>query len=155
MRLRIALPFSAQGLPLGILEVATLGKEDKAAFADRQEDAWAPIREAQHRCPKSRVVTVGDCEGDIYAFFEEALQQKCDSLVRAKGNESQLQPYLQSLPEAGDVALPVALQGPRSARTARLSVRFAALAAGPNPRLVFEGHPQGHKREATQCCVRD
>jgi hypothetical protein len=28
--------------------------------------------------------------------------------------------------------LPVALQGPRSARTARLSVRFAALAAGPN-----------------------
>ena len=132
LRLRIALPFSAQGLPLGILEVATLGKEDKAAFADRQEDAWAPIREAQHRCPKSRVVTVGDCEGDIYAFFEEALQQKCDSLVRAKGNESQLQPYLQSLPEAGDVALPVALQGPRSARTARLSVRFAALAAGPN-----------------------
>jgi hypothetical protein len=38
LRLRIALPFSAQGLPLGVLEAATLGKEDKAAFADRQED---------------------------------------------------------------------------------------------------------------------
>jgi hypothetical protein len=132
LRLRTTLAFSAQGLPLGILAAATLGGKHKTAFADTQGDEWAPIREAQHRCPKSRIVTVGDCEGDIFAFCEEALQQKRDSLIRAKGNEAQLQPHLQGLPEASDVALSVAGEGAREVRTADLSVRFAPLAAKPN-----------------------
>jgi len=129
--LRTTLAFSTQGLPLGVLEAAILGREDQTASADTQDDRWALVREAQQRCPKSRIVMVGDCEGDLSALFEAALQQKCDFLVRVEGNAAQLQPYLQDLPEAGDVAFPIAL-GPRSARTARLALRFAALAAGPN-----------------------
>jgi Domain of unknown function (DUF4338)/Transposase DNA-binding len=132
LRLRTTLAFSAQGLPLGILAAATLGREGKTAFADTQDDGWAPIREAQHRCPKTRIVAVGDCEGDIFAFFDEALQQKGALLVRAKGNEAQLQPYLKCLREIGDVALSVAREGARPASTADLSVRFAPLAAKPN-----------------------
>ena len=135
LRLRTTLAFSRQGLPLGILAIATLGSEDKTVFADTQDDAWAPIREAQHRCPKIRIVTVGDCEGDIFAFFEEALQQKGDSLVRAKGNEAQLQAYLQGVPETGNVAFPVASRGARVERTARISVRFAPLALAAKPDL--------------------
>jgi hypothetical protein len=131
LRLRTTLAFSAQGLPLGILATATLGREDKTAFADTQDDGWAPIREAQHRCP-SRIVTLGDCDGDIFAFFDRALLQNRDLLVRTSENEAQLQPHLQSLPETGDVTLSVAREGARAARTADLSVRFAPLAAKPN-----------------------
>jgi len=65
LRLCASLAFSAQGLPLGILAAAVLDR-------GTQHEGWAPIREAQHRCPKSRIVTVEDCEGDIFAFFEEA-----------------------------------------------------------------------------------
>src|SRR5262249_50685398 len=129
LRLRTSLAFSAQGLPLGILEAATLGGKDQAAFVDTQDDGWAAIREAQHRCPKSRIVTIGDCEGKMAAFFEGVLQLKCGALIRAKGNETQLRPYLQALPEAGEVALFPAREG---ARSAQLGVRFARLAAKPD-----------------------
>src|SRR5262249_48084851 len=119
-----------------------LGGKHKTAFVDTQDDGWAAIREAQHRCPKSRIVTIGDCAGEMAALFEEALQQKCGSLVRAKGNESQLRPYLQGLPEAGEVALFPAREG---ARSARLGVRFAPLAAKPDLPLwavwARERHP--------------
>ena len=65
LRLCASLAFSAQGLPLGILAAAVLD-------SGTQHEGWAPICEAQHRCPKSRIVTVEDCEGDNFAFFEEA-----------------------------------------------------------------------------------
>jgi hypothetical protein len=127
-RLRTSLAFSTQGVPLGILEAAILGGD-----MDTQDDGWAAIREAQQCCPKSRIVAIGDCEGDLPVVFEEALQQNCPALVRAKGNAPQLRPCLQGLPEAGEAAVPVALQGSaRSARSARLSVRFAPLPAKPN-----------------------
>jgi len=142
LRLRTSLAFSAQGLPLGILEAATLGGKDQAAFVDTQDDGWAAIREAQHRCPKSRIVTIGDCEGEMAAFFEGVLQLKCGALIRAKGNETQLRPYLQALPEAGEVALFPAREG---ARSAQLGVRFAPLAARPDLPLwavwARERHP--------------
>ena len=143
LQLRASLAFSAQGLPLGILEAAILG--DNTAVVNTQDDGWAPIREAQHRCPKSRIVAIGDWEGDMSAFLEEALAQKCDTLVRTSGNEAQLQPFVQDVSEAGDVTFPVAFQGAQSPRTARLSVRFAALATRPNLPLwavrAKERHP--------------
>jgi len=145
LRLRTSLAFSAQGLPLGILDAGIVRENDKAAIAAGQEDGWASILEAQHRCPKSRIVAIGDWQGDLLAFFEEALAQKCDYLVRTSGNEAHLQAYVQNVSEAGDVAFPVALQGAQLARTARLSVRFAALATEPNLPLwavrARERHP--------------
>jgi len=126
-RLRTSVAFSTQGLPLGILQAAILG-----ADRDTQEDAWTAIREAQQRCPKSRIVAIGDCGGDVSAFFEEALQQNCQALVRAKGNGSQLCACPQGLPEAGRVDVAIALEGPRLARRARVAVRFAPLSAKPN-----------------------
>jgi hypothetical protein len=118
VRLRTTLAFSAQGLPLGILATSPLGNEDA------HDEGWALICEAQHRCPQTRIVSVADCEGDIGALFDKALQQKGDCLVRAKGNEVHLQPYLQSPIPTVDAAFPVAL---REARR-DLSVRFSALA---------------------------
>ena len=118
LQLRTTLAFSTQGLPLGILA---------ASKTTDTQDGWAPIREAQQRCPKSRMVIVGDCEGDIPAVIEKTLQQKCDAVVRAKGKGAQLLPCLQSASEISDVAFPVVFRGVR-ARSAGVKVRFAVLA---------------------------
>jgi hypothetical protein len=86
----------------------------------RQDDRWAPIRQAQHRCPKTHLVTIMKCEGDIFAFLQEALQQKLDLLIRAKKSQTKpLWPSIQSLPQAGDMALSVERQGERAARPHR------------------------------------
>jgi hypothetical protein len=134
--LHYALAFRPDGLPLGILDTASLGRKNKTARQDREDDAWAPIREAQHRCPKTRFITVGDCEGDIFAVLQYALQQKGDLLIRVRENEAQrLWPQMQSLAEAGDIALLLEGQNERVARTARVDVRFAAIALAAKPDL--------------------
>jgi Domain of unknown function (DUF4338)/Transposase DNA-binding len=135
LMLHNTLAFRPDGLPLGILATATLGRKDKSVFADTQDDRWAAIREARHCCPKTRIVPVGDCEGDIFAFLGEALQQNCDLLVRVKQNQAQLSSCPQSLPETGDCTFSVEPQGGQAARTARLSVRFARLALAAMPDL--------------------
>jgi Domain of unknown function (DUF4338)/Transposase DNA-binding len=128
------------GLPLGILDVcfkcdaATLGRNGMTAFAEEQDDLWALLRQAQHRCPKTRFITIMECESDIVAFMQEALQQKRDLLISAKESQTQpLWPSMQSLPRAGDIALSVEPQGEREARTARIAVRFAAIALADLP----------------------
>jgi Domain of unknown function (DUF4338)/Transposase DNA-binding len=131
--LQTTLAFSADGLPLGTLAATTLGRTDTAISADTQDDRGAPIREAQHRCPNTRIVTVAECDGDLLAVLDEALQQKCDLLVRAKDNQTHVWSYLQNSPETGNVAFSVALQGAQAARTARVSVRFARLALPAMP----------------------
>ena len=133
--LQTTLAFSADGLPLGILAAAILGRTDKTTFADTQDDRGAPIPEARHRCPNTRIVTVGECDGDILAVLDEALQQKRDLLVCAKDNPAQLLPYLETSPETGDIACSVAPQGAHAARAARVSMRFARLALPAKPDL--------------------
>lgn len=83
--LRTTLAFSAQGLPLGVLDAA-LG------VADTHDDGWARIRAAQQRCPRSRIISVGDCAGDVSVALRrgcEAFQAILDSGQRVRQMASQ------------------------------------------------------------------
>jgi hypothetical protein len=137
VELRTTLAFSAEGLPLGILAATNLGRTGTATFADTQDSSGTPIREAQHRYPNTRIVTVAECDGDILPVLDEALQQKRDLVVRAKDNPEKLWPYLQNSPETEDAALSVASQGVHAARSARVSVRFARLVRAAKPDLLW------------------
>jgi hypothetical protein len=131
LMLHYTLAFRPDGLPLGILDTASLGRNDRRQ--DKESDRWAPIHAAQHRCPKTSLVIVMECAGDILALLQDALQQKRDLLIRVEENEAQrLWPQMQSLPEVGDIALALERQGER-ART--VNVRFAAITFASMPDL--------------------
>jgi Domain of unknown function (DUF4338)/Transposase DNA-binding len=132
LMLHYALAFRPDGLPLGILDAASLGRSRR----DKEGARRTAIHDVQHRCPKTRLLTVGDCEGDMSAHLQDALQQKGDLLIRVNENEAQrLWPKMQCLREAGHIALLFDGQNEQAARSAGMTVRFAAIALAANPDL--------------------
>ena len=139
------------GLPLGLLDVQcwardarTFGKKHQrhsTPITAKESYKWirpvAPIRAAGDRCRNTRIVIVGDRESDIFEFLQEAHDARLDVLVRAtedralKDDERRLWPFIESLPTVGQIALEVPRRGRQPARTARMSVRFAALTLAP------------------------
>ena len=151
LMLHNTMAFRPDGLALGLLDVrcwsrdpANFGAKQQRhakAIEDKESYKWlrplAITREATRRCPQARLVTVCDREADIYEFFDQARQDGCELLVRAKENRaldhgaSRLWPHMQSLPEAGVIQLNVPRHAKQPARTARMSLRFAGLTLAP------------------------
>lgn len=145
--------FSAQGTPLGLLDVQCWAR-DPAQAGKRHQRHSKPIEEkesvkwlksyrsvcaVQARCPGSQFIVMADREADIHELFVEQLQTRKSAqlLIRAEksrnrkvaGDEQiqQLWPYMQSVAVAGMVELAVPAQKDRPAHLARLEVRFAPL----------------------------
>jgi len=147
LHLHSTLAFSAQGTPLGFLDVQCWAR-DRAAFGKKAKRHQLPIEEkesfkwlksyravaaVQARLPNTVVVSVGDREADVYELFREAANhlEGPKLLVRAEHNrqlqdeQKRLWETLQGKPIAGIQVLQVPRQGSRAARDAHMVIRFA------------------------------
>lgn len=150
LHLHSTMTFTPQGTPLGYIDTQCWAR-DPADFGKKARRAQLPITQKeshkwltsyraatalQARCRKTRVVSVGDREADIYELFEEATRDPANAhvLIRAEHNralldeQARLWPTLQALPVAGVQELHVPRQGSRKARDASLEIRFAKVA---------------------------
>src|SRR5487761_2520016 len=147
-----ALAFSAQGLPLGILDMACWAR-DPAEFGKRRQCNNKPIEEkesgkwrrplqplaaAAAQCPGSRIVVLADREADVYEYMLDAQQKRLELVVRVREKKRGLQDEIHQLwphvllhPVAGTVELHVPRRGKQPARSARMELRFAAVTLKP------------------------
>ena len=158
LHLHSTLAFSTQGTPLGFLDVqcwsrdpADFGKKAKrhrVPIEDKESFKWLKsfraVAAVQARCPDTILVSVGDREADLYELFEEAMAHPDGPklLVRAEHNrqlqdeQHRLWETMQSRQVDGIQVLQLPRQGNRVARTAHMSVRYAAVSLAA---------PTGHK----------
>ncbi len=146
--------FTEKGIPLGLLDVQLwardpieAGKKHKRhdlPIEQKESAKWLRSYEAaaavQQQCPKTKVVSVGDREADVYELF--ALARSRDDhpelLIRAEHNRrvNEEQPYLwehleqQSL--ADELVLLVGRTKTRKERQATLEVRYAPVELRPS-----------------------
>lgn len=106
--------------------------------AEKESQKWLTslqaMAEFQAQLPDTQLVSVGDSEADLYPLFREAQEQQVAFLIRAgrdrriaEEQEAHLWPYLEQTPIQGFVEVAVPRQAGRPARTARLSLRYAAV----------------------------
>jgi len=148
--------FNQEATPLGLLDVQCWAR-DEADFGKKKRRHSLPIEqkesykwllsyrkvaEAQKRCPKSTLVSVGDREADIYELFELALSDPLGPklLIRAEQDrllaegQGHLWEKMAQQEVAGFQEIHVPRQKNRPARVARLEVRFAKVALKPPQR---------------------
>ncbi len=154
--LHSTLAFNREGTPLGLLDVQCWAR-DAADFGKKKRRHSVPIEqkesykwllsfrkvaEAQKRCPKSTLVSVGDREADIYELFELALSDPTGPklLIRAEQDrllaegQGHLWEKVAQQEVAGIQEIQVPRQKNRPARVARLEVRFAKVTLKPPQR---------------------
>jgi hypothetical protein len=141
------LAFNLAGTPLGLLDVqcwardpAQFGQRAKRRglpFEQKESVKWLRSLEAvarvQSQCPKTRIVSVGDREADIYELFVWATEQpgRPQLLIRAEHNRcvqaehGYVWAHLEAQPLAGIKSVLLPRRGSRPERTATLEVRFA------------------------------
>lgn len=147
LELHPTVAFSPQGVPLGVLEVQcwkrdpTHVKRFRRPIEQKEAVKWlkglAAAQAAQARCPQSCVVSVGDCEADLYELYRQAQGSQTQFLVRAyrprqrqeDGQEGWAQ--LAAQPAQGTLQVQLPRRGQNQARTAELSLRYAALEVAP------------------------
>jgi hypothetical protein len=147
------LAFNAEGTPLGLLDVQCWAR-DPGRFGKRSQRKELPIEEkeslkwlksfrqvaeVQRRTPRTRLVSVGDREADIYELFQLALSEENAPwlLVRAERDrlredgQEHLWPWVAQQAVAGVQEIRVPRRGAQGARVARLEVRFARVRLRP------------------------
>jgi Druantia protein DruA/Transposase DNA-binding/Transposase Tn5 dimerisation domain len=156
LMLHSTLAFNRAGTPLGLLDVQGWARDEKdfgkkkrrhsVPIEQKESYRWLvsfrKVAEAQKRCPKTTLVSVGDREADIYELFELALSDPSGPklLIRAEQDrllaESQghLWQKMAQQEVSGIQELQVPRQKNRPARVARLEVRFAEVTLKPPQR---------------------
>ena len=154
--LHSTLTFNREGTPLGLLDVqcwardaADFGKKKRrhsVPIEEKESYKWLlsfrKVAEAQKRCSKSTLVSVGDREADIYELFELALSDPSGPklLIRAEQDrllaegQGHLWEKVAQQEVAGIQEIQVPRQKNRPARVARLEVRFAKVTLKPPQR---------------------
>lgn len=144
-----------EGLPLGVLDAQvwardTENKDDRRPIEQKESAKWLRSYDAAARCQAelkaTRVVSVGDREGDLYELFAVATERLQDGgpevLVRARENRKLrdsgklLWEKVLGQPVSGQREISVPPRPGKRGRDAELSVRFC--------RIVLEP-PQGKK----------
>jgi hypothetical protein len=147
MLVHSTLAFNVEGTPLGLLDVQSWTRDPEKhgkrhqrrelPFEQKESVRWLRSLEAlerlQPQCPNTRLVSVGDREADIYELFvwATAKPERPDLLIRAERQRviadtgADLWTHVRNLPVEGEVELRVPRRGNRSARIARLRIRFA------------------------------
>ena len=156
LMLHSTLAFNREGTPLGLLDVQCWARDAKdfgkkkrrhsVPIEQKESYSWLvsfrKVAEAQKRCPKTTMVSVGDREADIYEFFEMVLSDPSGAklLIRAEQDrllaegQGHLWEKMARQEVAGIQEIQVPRQKNRPARVARLEVRFAEVTLKP-PRL--------------------
>jgi len=156
LMLHSTLAFNREGTPLGFLDVQCWARDAKdfgkkkrrhsVPIEQKESYKWLAsfrkVAEAQKRCPKSTLVSVGDREADIYELFEMVLSDLSGAklLIRAEQDrllaegQGHLWEKMARQEVAGIQELQVPRQKNRPARVARLEVRFAEVTLKPPQR---------------------
>jgi len=149
------LAFTPDGVPLGLLDVQVWAR-DPAEFGKKHTRRKRPIEakesykwlasfqaaaHAQHLCPTTRVISVGDRESDVFELFELALSRQDHPalLVRASADRCVGEPksigrlwaVVESQKQSTTREVHVPRTAERPARTAQLTVRFCAVDLRP------------------------
>ena len=149
--------------PLGLIQQqvwirdpADFGKKhqrDKRLITEKESQKWLTslqaVADVQKKLRETQLVSVGDCEADLYALCGEAQRLEQSFLVRACRDrliedeaEKHLWKYLTKQPMAGTLEVALPCQADRPARTATLSIRFAQVILRVPLREVKQGYPQ-------------
>jgi hypothetical protein len=156
LMLHSTLAFNRAGTPLGLLDVQCWARDAKdfgkkkrrhsVPIEQKESYKWLlsfrKVAEAQKRCPKTTLVSVGDREADIYEFFEMVLSDSSGAklLIRAEQDrllaegQGQLWEKMARQEVSGIQEIRVPRQKNRPARVARLEVRFAEVTLKPPQR---------------------
>lgn len=151
------LAFTEDGTPLGVLdaqcwardpEVEQKRKKRKELPIEQKESrkwlrSFEKVAEIQALCPKTKLVSIGDRESDIYELFSTALQkpQAPRLLVRAeksrnrKTNNEFLWNHIAQQPVSGTLKIHVPRSGSRKARDTCVDVRYAQVTLNPPQRI--------------------
>jgi hypothetical protein len=143
LELHPTVAFTPEGVALGVLDAQCWKRDPEATprfrrpVEEKEGVKWlkglAAAQAAQARCPQSCVVSVGDCEADMFELFRQAQSSPrgVKFLVRAYRPRPQSQPGapeswtdLASRPPGGSVGVQLPRRGRQPARKAELSVRF-------------------------------
>jgi Transposase DNA-binding/Transposase Tn5 dimerisation domain len=145
------LAFTPERVPLGLVaqEVWARDPEQVGQRATRKQRAigekesckglrsLAAVNEAQHECPDTHFVSVGDREADVYDLFVAERVEGVDLLVRAawdrrvEHEERYLWATVLVQPVAEILSVHVPRHGEQPARTAVLTLRFGPVALCP------------------------
>jgi hypothetical protein len=140
--------FTAQGLPLGVLEQQIWARPEPAPstrrakprpIAEKESHKWlAALRESLTMTPSDvRLITVAESFADIFEFLAEAADLEADSVIRAAqdrrmaGEVGQLWAHMQTQAVAGQVTLELAARPGKPAGMAELRVRVAQVTLQP------------------------
>lgn len=156
LMLHSTLAFNRQGTPLGLLDVQCWARDAKdfgkkkrrhsVPIEQKESYKWLvsfrKVAEAQKRCPKTTLVSVGDREADIYELFELALNDPTGPklLIRAEQDrllaegQGHLWEKMARQELSGIQEIHVPRQKNRPSRVARLEVRFAEVTLKPPQR---------------------
>ena len=161
--------FSAEGTPLGLLDVQCWARDPEEAGKKAKRQAlpieqkesakwlrsYRALAEVQQLCPHTTLVSVGDREADIHELFQEAQQTPSGPklLVRAErtrqrqveAEEAEEHEYLwekmPAEPVAGHQEVHIPRNGSRAARTVKLEVRYASVTVQPPKGKELAGVP--------------
>jgi len=145
------LAVTPQRVPLGVLDqqiwtrsAETLGKKSDhhlRPISEKESQKWLTsldvTRAAQAGLAKTRLVSVGDREADIYDLFSHAHTLSQDVLVRGAWNrrvdqaEGSLWAFLDAQAVAGAVTISTPRHEQTPSRTAILTVRFTSVSLRP------------------------
>lgn len=145
--------FTIGGMPLGLLDIQCWArKKEEAGKREKRKElpieqkesvkwlkSYRAAAEAQQLCPETMIVSVGDREADIYELFSETLKDPLGPklLVRAErtrnrtAGETGLWKKMGQSPIRGYQEIQIPRKGSRSARAAKLSVRYEEITLMP------------------------
>jgi hypothetical protein len=134
--------YTSEGLALGLLDVQCWKRDPdhkikfRKPIEQKESFKWlrsfAAAQELQRRCPGTMVLSVGDCEADLFELYSKAAQcpHGTKFLVRAyreRSLENESQQLWESLSQqqsAGTAEVHLPRRGARKARVALVDVRF-------------------------------
>lgn len=150
LKVHSALVFTPEGLPLGIIhqqvwardpqDIGQRHRRRERATAEKESQRWIETaRVVEARLPEAvRVWVIGDAQSDLHALFAASRRSGVDLLVRAAqdrrvqgGEADRLWAALEASAVRGEREIEVGRTPRRAPRTARLRVRFCALALLP------------------------
>jgi len=154
-----ALAINTEGVPLGVIAQKTWARDIPDSvkkmspydsfnrpIEDKESYSWIEtIQHAKKRLPEKGIIIVGDRENDIYEFFQEALLEDVQFVVRSCysrviedefGLYENLNKKLKNLPEMGRVCLHLPSRKGVKARSASLELRYTEVMLIPAPRGI-------------------
>lgn len=154
-----ALAVNTDGVPLGVIDQKTWARDIPASvknlkahksfnrpLEDKESYRWVEtMKRAKVRLAGKKIIIVGDRENDIYEFFQEALAEDIQFVVRScysrvieddSGVHKSLDLKLAELPEMGRVCLHIPARQGIKARSAVLQLRYGEVMLVSTPRGI-------------------